>query len=249
MTELPGRDAQRSTELQDGKRRLELEVGDLDSFSNSIAHDLRAPLRAIGGYAAMLLEDHAPALGGGGADHLARIEANARKMANMIDGFLDFLRLGHAVPDATEIDTPVLVRSVVRELQEQTGDMKPAIHIDSLPPVRGDATMLRRAWSNLLSNAIKFSAQRAEPEIRICAERQGDEVVFSIRDNGVGFDMTYADQLFGVFNRLHAADEFPGVGVGLAIVRRIVFRHGGRTWARSEHDHGTTFYFSLPLPQ
>jgi len=249
MTDLPGRDAQRTTELLDDKRRLEQEVGDLESFSNNIAHDLRAPLRAISGYAALLLEDHASALGVGGTDHVARIEANARRMASMIDGFLDFLRLGYAVPDATEIDTAELVRSIARELQEQPGSTRAAIHIDSLPPVRGDATMLRRAWSNLLSNAIKFSARHPEPEILISAERRGDEVVFSIRDNGVGFDMTYADQLFGVFNRLHAADEFPGVGVGLAIVRRIVVRHGGRIWARGEPGNGATFCFTLPLPQ
>jgi light-regulated signal transduction histidine kinase (bacteriophytochrome) len=222
-------------------------LADLESFAGTIAHDLRAPLRAIHGYAAMLREDYASTLGIDGTAILIRIEANANQMARMIDGLLDYSRLGHADPAPTEIDTQELVSGVARALQGETEGRKPQVLIDALPPVRGDAAMLRQVWFNLLSNAIKFSSQTPEPRIEISAERRSSEVVFSVRDNGAGFDMTYAEQIFGVFNRLHAADEFPGVGMGLAIVRRIVVRHGGRTWAQSDGRNGATFFFSLPI--
>jgi light-regulated signal transduction histidine kinase (bacteriophytochrome) len=234
--------AERTTELT-------ATVAELESFSYSISHDLRAPLRAISGYAAMLREDHASMLGNDGNSLLIRIEASVGRMARLIDGLLAFSRLGRMQPDAGEVDTLEMVNSVVLELQSEPGGHSARFTIDALPSVRGDATMLRQVWINLLSNAIKFSSRNPEPRIGISAAQQASEVVFSVCDNGVGFDRKYASKLFEVFNRLHAADEFPGVGVGLAIVRRIVVRHGGRVWADSNDNGGATFFFSLPIGQ
>ena len=224
-------------------------VAELESFSYSISHDLRAPLRAISGYAAMLREDHASKLGSDGSNLVLRIEANVGRMAGLIDGLLAFSRLGRLRPDASSVDTLEMVNSVVLDLQGEAEARKARFAVAALPAVRGDATMLRQVWVNLLSNAIKFSSRNPEPRIGIDAELRADEVVFAVRDNGVGFDQKYANKLFEVFNRLHAADEFPGVGVGLAIVRRIVVRHGGRVWAESKDGEGATFFFSLPLGQ
>jgi signal transduction histidine kinase len=221
-------------------------VAELEAFSYSISHDLRAPLRAINGYAAIVRGDYAEALGSGGTALLARIEANASRMATLIDGLLDFSRLGRVEAVAQEVNMRDLVNGIVAETQADTPGVATQIIVGDLPPARGDAAMLRQVWVNLLTNAIKFSGQRADPRIEVQAVRDGNDAVYSVKDNGVGFDMAYAEKLFGVFNRLHAVDEFPGVGVGLAIVRRIVTRHGGRVWAESASGEGATFYFSLP---
>lgn len=225
---------------------LTASIAELESFSYSISHDLRAPLRAINGYAAILREDYAPKLGAKGTELLLRIEVNAGKMARLVDGLLDFSRLARAETAAAEVDTEEIVKTVVHDLCAEIDGRKPDVSIGALPKVQGDAVMLRQVWVNLLSNAIKFSSDGAAPRIRVDATQEDGEVVFSVSDNGVGFDMAYADKLFGVFSRLHAVAEFPGVGVGLAIVRRIVERHGGRVWARSAEGAGATFYFSIP---
>jgi light-regulated signal transduction histidine kinase (bacteriophytochrome) len=221
-------------------------IAELEAFSYSISHDLRAPLRAINGYASIVREDHSAALDDDGKQLLLRIEGNARKMAQLIDGLLDFSRLGRAEPVSAEVNMHDMANGIAGELQAEHPESKAEWIIADLPPVRGDAAMLRQVWVNLLANALKFSAQRPQPRIEVSAVRQGSELVFSVQDNGVGFDMAYAEKLFGVFNRLHAANEFPGVGVGLAIVRRIVTRHGGRAWASSTDGAGATFFFALP---
>lgn len=234
--------------VSDRTAELTATIGELEAFSYSISHDLRAPLRAINGYAAILRDEFATALATHGQDLLGKIEANASKMARLIDGLLDFSRLGRIEAVSAEVDMQNVVRSVVTELQAD-GEEEAAsrVVVAALPRVEGDATMLRQVWVNLLTNAFKFSAQEPKSAIEIGAENRGDEIVYWVRDHGVGFDMAYAEKLFGVFNRLHRADEFPGVGVGLAIVRRIVQRHGGRVWADSDSARGTTFFFALPI--
>jgi light-regulated signal transduction histidine kinase (bacteriophytochrome) len=221
-------------------------IAELEAFSYSISHDLRAPLRAINGYASIVREDYGAAIDAEGQQLLLRIEGNARKMAQLIDGLLDFSRLGRVEAVSAEVNMHDMAKGIAGELQAEHPESRAEWIIADLPPVRGDAAMLRQVWVNLLANALKFSAQRPQPRIEVGAERRGSEVVFSVHDNGVGFDMAYAEKLFGVFNRLHAANEFPGVGVGLAIVRRIVSRHGGRAWASSVDGAGATFFFALP---
>jgi len=221
-------------------------IGELEAFSYSISHDLRAPLRAINGFAAILRDEHAERLDSAGDELLMKIETNASKMAQLIDGLLDFSRLARAESVATEIDMAGLARAVAGELAGEEGSRRMEITIGALPRVVGDEAMLRQVWANLISNAIKFSAPNPSPHIDISGESRDNERIYRVHDNGVGFDMTYAEKLFGVFNRLHRADEFPGVGVGLALTRRIVARHGGRIWAESRDGQGATFTFALP---
>jgi light-regulated signal transduction histidine kinase (bacteriophytochrome) len=166
-------------------------------------------------------------------------------MAQLIDGLLDFSRLARAESVSTEVDMAALARAVALELGGDGRSRAVDIVVGELPRVVGDEAMLRQVWTNLVSNALKFSAPRPAPRVEIGGETSGSEAVFHVRDNGVGFDMAYAEKLFGVFNRLHRADEFPGVGVGLALTRRIVLRHGGRIWAESDGE-GSVFHFALP---
>jgi light-regulated signal transduction histidine kinase (bacteriophytochrome) len=220
-------------------------ISELEAFSYSISHDLRAPLRAINGYAAILAAEHAGVLTDEGRALLGRIETNAARMAQLIDGLLDFARLARVEVVQGDVDMHDVAAAAAAEVASG-GDGAPAeVTIGDLPPARGDAQMLRQVWVNLIANALKFSAPKPKPTVTIGGERRGDETVYWVRDNGVGFDMAYAEKLFGVFHRLHRSDEFPGVGVGLAIVRRIVMRHGGRVWAESVPGEGSTFYFTV----
>jgi light-regulated signal transduction histidine kinase (bacteriophytochrome) len=221
-------------------------IGELEAFSYSISHDLRAPLRAINGFAAILRDEHADRLASDGDALLMKIETNASKMAQLIDGLLDFSRLARAESMKTEIDMTALAATVAQELAGEEGTRRVAIDVKPLPRAMGDEAMMRQVWTNLVANALKFSAPRPDPRIAISGEAGDGEVVYHVRDNGVGFDMAYVEKLFGVFNRLHRADEFPGVGVGLALTRRIVLRHGGRIWAESAGDGGAVFHFALP---
>ena len=220
-------------------------IAELEAFSYSVSHDLRAPLRAINGYAAIIQEEHAGAIDAEGRELLARIARNAANMGELIDGLLDFSRLARCDADSSEVDMTALAAQTKDELVREHG-ASVEIVIDELPRASGNEAMLRQVWTNLLSNAIKFSRPRAHPRVEVRGEAHVDEIVYSVRDNGVGFDITYAGKLFGVFSRLHSAREFPGVGVGLAIVRRVVQRHGGRVWADSRAGEGSTFCFSLP---
>lgn len=234
--------ASRTAELGDRARRLEGANADLESFSYSVSHDLRAPLRALDGYARILLEEEAQ-LGAESREMLARIMVNTERMAVLIDDILQFSRVGRADMNWAETDMAALAREVAAELCADYPAAK--VSIGDLPATHGDAAMLRQVWINLIGNALKFSSRRERPEIEIGSEVINGETVFRVTDNGAGFEMAYVHKLFGVFQRLHTEKDFPGTGAGLAIVKRIVERHGGRIWAESELGKGATFRFTL----
>lgn len=222
---------------------LELANRELDAFSSSVSHDLRAPLRAMDGYARMLEEDNAAQLDAEGRQRLQVIRDGSRQMGRLIDDLLAFSRLGRQALNKAPVDMDALVADSLAGL----GDLGHArISITPLPPAPADRALLKQVWANLLSNAVKYSAKREAPEIAVSGSRDGGEIVYAVRDNGAGFDMRYANRLFVVFQRLHHPSDFPGTGVGLANVQRIVVRHGGRVWAEGEPGRGATFYFSLP---
>ena len=240
-------------ELDRKTQSLEETVRDLESFSYSVSHDLRAPLRHITGYASMLLEDAPAGLDSESIRHLHVIADSARHMGALIDDLLAFSRLGRKSMDVQPIDTRGLVEDVIKEICDVRSDdaaspVRPAVA--ALPPCTGDPALIRQVWVNLLSNAIKYSAPRgAAAQIEVTGEASEEWVRYSVRDNGVGFDMRYADKLFGVFQRLHSPEQFEGTGVGLAIVHRVVTRHGGRVEAVGQPGHGATFSFELPTAE
>ena len=221
---------------------------ELEAFSYSVAHDLRAPLRAVDGFARVLEEDYQARLDDEGRRVLGVVRGEAQRMGELIDDLLAFSRTGRQAMHMARIDMAALAREVFNDLNraapERTVDFRlPA----DLPAASGDPALLRQVWANLLGNALKFTSQRERAEIEVGGTAQDGETVYYVKDNGVGFDMQYADKLFGVFQRLHSTDEFEGTGVGLALVKRIVLRHGGRVWAEAEIDRGATFHFTLPL--
>jgi len=232
------------------RRRIEEQLAqsnaELERFSYSVSHDLRAPLRAINGYAQAVLEDYAAALDAEGQRFLGIIRDSAKRGGELIDALLNFSRLGRQTLSMEPVDLTELARAVVDELRRSTDVEGMDVIVDPLQPTRGDRTLLRQVLANLIGNAFKFSRGRPHPQIEIGARREGQAVVYFVRDNGVGFDMRYADKLFGVFQRLHRADEFEGTGVGLALAQRIIQRHGGRIWADGKVDGGATFFFPLP---
>lgn len=218
---------------------------DLEGFSYSVSHDLRAPLRAIDGFS-KLLEERAPTEGAAETRHyLARIRANIARMSTLIDDLLAFSRCGRQPVGMSELRMEELVRTALNEVRASRSG-SPEIVIGPLPPARGDQGLILQVWTNLIDNAVKYSSKVAQPRIVIQGRDEGERLVYEVIDNGVGFDNRYTESLFGVFQRLHGHREFPGSGVGLAIVQRIVLRHGGAVWARSEVNQGATFAFSLP---
>ena len=224
---------------------LERKNEELESFSYAVAHDLRAPLRAIHGFARLLAEEHASALDADGQRLLGVVCDNVRQMGRLIDDLLALSRLGRKELESVPVDMAALARSVSEELQRAEPDRPVSVCIGDLPPTRGDRGMLQQLFVNLVGNAFKFSKRVGQPAVEIgCAE--GTAPTYFVRDNGVGFDARFADKLFKVFQRLHRAEEFEGTGVGLAIVQRIVQRHGGHVWAEGAVDRGATFYFTLP---
>jgi PAS domain S-box-containing protein len=230
------------------ERTAQLEAANqgLESFSYSVSHDLRAPLRAIDGFSRMLLEDHGHELGEEPRRLLGIIRANTARMGQLIDDLLTFSRLSRKQVQALPIDMGRLVAGVVEDLR---ADERSRIVVGALLPCLGDGALLRQVWTNLIGNALKFSRGRPWPRVEVGSRRAGGETVYLVRDNGVGFDMAYAGHLFGVFQRLHRPEEFEGTGVGLAIVKRIVDRHGGRVWAEAQPGEGATFYFALPCEE
>ncbi|MDC4206610.1 MAG: PAS domain S-box protein [Candidatus Manganitrophus sp.] len=220
---------------------------ELEAFSYSVSHDLRAPLRHIDGYIDLLKEHLGTQLDAKGQRYLNTIISSARRMGALIDDLLVFSRMAKSEMQVGRVDLDRLSREVIKELQSELQTREITWEIDILPNVLGDAAMLRQVWVNLISNAVKYTRTRTPAKIEIGCKEEGKELIFFIRDNGVGFDPQYADKLFGVFQRLHRAEEFEGTGIGLANVRRIVSRHGGRTWADGSLDTGAVFYFSLPL--
>src|SRR6266853_883074 len=223
--------------------QLEAANRELTAFSYSISHDLRAPVRAVDAFAHMLEEDSASQLDAEGRRRLAIIRDNSRRMGALIEDLLAFVSLNRQTLNPVRLDMETIISEVWTELG---AGAHARLKTGPLPPAHGDRALVRQIWSNLLGNALKFSGKREVPEIEISARSEPGEVVYCVRDNGAGFDMRHYDKLFGVFWRLHREDEFPGTGVGLAIVQRIVSLHGGRVWAESKVDEGAKFYFSLP---
>jgi PAS domain S-box-containing protein len=230
------------------ERTLQLEAANeaLGSFTYSVSHDLRAPLRAIDGYAHILVEDHAAKLDPESRRVLDVIRNNARQMGRLIDDLLAFSRLGRADLERATTDVASIARAVVDELRRIEPERDVLVTIADLPAAVADGSMLRHVLANLIGNAWKFTRNRADATIAIGSTDAGRETIYWVRDNGAGFDMQYAGKLFRVFERLHRADEFEGTGVGLAIVHRVVQRHGGRVWAESAPGAGATFSFALP---
>ncbi len=229
-------------------RTAEVEAAnkELEAFSYSISHDLRAPLRAMNGFAGMALESLGADIPPSAAHYLDRIRSNGVRMGQLIDDLLAFARLSRQPVRRQVVDMRHLVDGVVQELIALSGPGDLDIRIGVLQECMGDPALLRQVWMNLLSNAIKYSKGRAQAVIEIESTSENAEDTYLVRDNGVGFDMQYARKLFGVFQRLHRADEFEGTGVGLAIVQRVIHRHGGRVWAEAQLDHGATFHFTVP---
>jgi PAS domain S-box-containing protein len=233
-------------ELQRHAALLESSNQELESFCYSVSHDLRSPLRAINGYARLLQQQHATRLDEEGIRYLRTICNASERMSRLIDDLLEFSRLGRQSLTTAAIDMGALVGKAIEDVLEQRPTPHPAIEVKDLLPAQGDRRMLHLVWLNLLDNAVKYSGGAADAAIRIHCRENGREIHYSVTDNGIGFDMRDADKLFGVFQRLHGVDEFPGTGVGLAIVQRILARHGGRAWAQSAPGQGATFHFSLP---
>ena len=227
------------------ERTAELEAvnKELASFSYSVSHDLRAPLRAVDGYARMLEEDYAVRLDEEGRRLLRVVRDSAGRMGQLIDDLLAFSRLSRQPLARHAVDSRALVQEVIGEVR---GDSRASVDVGELQEAQGDRTLLKQVWTNLISNALKYSSKREAPRVEIGSQVEGEENVYWVRDNGAGFDMRYAGKLFGVFQRLHSQEEFAGTGVGLAIVQRVVTRHGGRVWAEGQPDAGACFFFALP---
>lgn len=229
-------------------RTVELEIAnrELEAFSYSVSHDLRAPLRAINGYAKMVWEDYKNVLDEEGKRLFSRIEDNAKKMGLLIDELLEFSRMGRKEVHKTEVDMSALAQLSLSELNAGT-EHRAEVEIHYLHAAQADPALLKQVLVNLLSNAVKYSSKVEKPHVEVRSEVQGDEIIYSISDNGVGFNNQYLDKLFGVFQRLHLQSEFEGTGVGLALAKRIINKHGGRIWASGELNKGATFSFSLPI--
>jgi PAS domain S-box-containing protein len=232
------------------RRRVEQALAqsnqELERFSYSVSHDLRAPLRAINGFAQALVEGHAAQLDEEGKRLLSVIRDSAKLGGELIDALLNFSHVGRQALARGAVGLKALVENVVSELRQTQGPVAVEVVLTPLPPTSGDAALLRNVLINLIGNAFKFSAKRAHPKVEIGAQNNGTEVVYYVKDNGVGFDMRYAGKLFGVFQRLHRPDEFEGTGVGLALAQRIIERHGGRIWAEGKVNEGATFFFTIP---
>ncbi len=227
---------------------LEAAIKELETFSYSVSHDLRAPLKAIQGFSAMVVRQHSEHLDAEGQRLLGIVRANAVRMSQLIDDLLNFSRTSRSELRRSRLNMTTIARAAFEEVAETPETRtKIAFELGELPAAEGDAALLHQVWINLLSNAVKFSARAETPLIEVGGTMEGDFAVYRVRDNGAGFDMAYADKLFGVFQRLHRATEFEGTGIGLALVQRIVTRHGGRVWAEGVVGKGATFSFSLPV--
>jgi PAS domain S-box-containing protein len=225
-------------------KELETVNKELEAFSYSISHDLRQPLRAIGGYSMMLKEDHASKLDAEGKRLLDTILANTKMMGELIDDLLAFSRTAALVAVHESVDMGLLVQQCLERLAPPGSC--PFVSVGTLPACKGDNSMLRQVWYNLLGNALKFTSKKEAPQVEIGSVENKDCNIYYLKDNGAGFDSKYAHKLFGVFQRLHRQDEFEGTGLGLALVKRIISKHGGDIWAEASLHQGATFYFSIP---
>jgi signal transduction histidine kinase len=219
---------------------------ELESFSYSVSHDMRAPLRAIQGYARMLKEDYEGQLDSEANRRINRIVDNAKRMGQLIDELLEFSRLGRKEMLLVNVPMQSMVENLCKEIPNEYPGCECKFTILDLLPVKGDSTGLKQTWVNLISNAVKYSGRKEKPTVEIGCLEKANEIVYYIKDNGAGFDMRFYNKLFGVFQRLHSEEQFEGTGVGLAIVHRIITKHGGTVWAESKVNEGATFYFSIP---
>lgn len=238
--ELEQRVQERTIQLQDV-------VKELEAFSYSVSHDLRAPLRAIDGFSRIFVEDYSNKLDDEGKRLFHVIESNVKKMAQLIDDLLLFSRTGRKQLHVTVINMDELVKIVVEEQKLYTPERKLHLNINTFPPSCGDRSMIHEVFTNLISNAVKFTSRRENAIIEIGGTIENKQNLYYVKDNGVGFDMQYIHKLFNVFQRLHTSDEFEGTGIGLAIVKRNIEKHGGRVWAEGKKNEGATFYFTLPI--
>lgn len=238
--ELEQRVAERTAELAAANKELE-------AFCYSVSHDLRAPLRSIDGFSLAILEDYGHLLDEEGQGYLRRVRLASQRMAELIDGLLNLSRLTRGEIVRQAVDLSSIAAEVAEGLQQANADRNVSVSIESELKANGDSGMLRILFENLLGNAFKFTAKCADARIEVGKklDEQSGRTIFFVRDNGAGFDMAYAEKLFGAFQRLHTVSEFPGNGIGLATVQRIINRHGGEIWAHGEPDHGATFFFCL----
>jgi signal transduction histidine kinase len=229
------------------ERTAELEAAnkELEAFSYSVSHDLRAPLRAIDGFSRILQEEYVGSLPDEAQEYFQLVRSNAQQMGHLVDDLLAFAHLSRQQLSRRPVDHEQLVRRCLEELADEARGRQIQIACGPLPASEGDPALLKQVWVNLIANALKYTRRRAQASIEIGSMREGAELIYFVKDNGVGFDMRYSDKLFGVFQRMHRAEEYEGTGVGLAIVQRIVHRHGGRVWAEAQVDHGARFFFSL----
>jgi PAS domain S-box-containing protein len=233
-------------ELQEKNAALEAANAELEAFSYSISHDLRAPVRAMGGFASMLEKKLGADLPADAVKALSRIRENATQMGQLIDGLLSFSRLSRQSIERKTIAPEKMVRTLFEQLRGECPERAVSLELGEMLRCQGDATLLKQVFTNLLSNALKYTRGREPALIEVGSRQEGQEAIFFVKDNGAGFDMNYADKLFRVFQRLHSREEFDGTGVGLAIVHRIITRHGGRVWAKGEPGKGAEFCFALP---
>jgi two-component system, sensor histidine kinase and response regulator len=236
---------QQEIELQMKNAELVAINHELEAFSYSISHDLRAPLRALSAYSKMLEEDFSDKLDEEGRRLLDNIHQHAQKMGTLVDDLLEFSRLGRKAPKKSRVDMNETVQTVLGEVSHAYPHHA-EVTVNPLEPGHADQGLITQVWFNLVSNAIKYSSKREHPRVEIGCSRGDEETIYYVKDNGAGFDMKYAGKLFGVFQRLHNPKEFSGTGIGLAIVQRIVNKHGGRIWCEAAVDRGASFYFTLP---
>jgi signal transduction histidine kinase len=234
--------------VRDRTDQLEAAVKELEAFAYSVSHDLRAPLRAIDGFANILLQDYASRLEGDGLHALEVIRKEAGRMGQLINDLLAFSRVGRSEMHPASIDMTALARTVFDECAAHVPDRRLQLKLDELVPACGDLPLVRQVLTNLLSNAIKYTRPRELAQIELGCRADGHENIYWVKDNGVGFDQKYIGKLFGIFQRLHGEQEFEGTGVGLALVQRIVHRHGGRVWGEGKENEGAAFFFTLPKP-
>lgn len=237
-------------QVRERTRKLEQANSDLEAFSYSVSHDLRTPLRAITGFSQILQEDYADNLGEEGQRLLSVVIDNTDKMATLIDDILSFSRVSRAELVKTEVNVEQLFEDAIQNMLESYPELKDKVNIQigDLPKTEGDMSLLKQVAVNLISNAVKYSSKEKTIRIEVGCRHDGDQPVYYVRDNGVGFDMQYTDKLFGVFERLHSSADFEGTGVGLSLVHRIIEQHNGEIWAESEPGEGATFYFKLQKP-
>jgi len=232
--------------VADRTAQLEAANKELEAFSYSVSHDLRAPLRSILGYSDILREDNFDQLNESGKQILNTVQQNARKMNTLIEDLLQFSKLGKKPLEKSQVNNQKLVRHIIDEM-DPVLTAKASISVSEMYPIEADISLLKQVWINLIGNALKYSSKKEHPVIEIGSYKSGNEITFVVKDNGAGFDTRYADKLFGAFQRLHKYAEFPGTGVGLALVQRIVNRHGGKVWAEGKVNEGAAFYFTLPV--